>query len=185
VGAVESSAADLRELVLAAWVLDPDDGRERRARGLRCEVLDMYEQKRHRAAFKAFPEVRDAIEEHERKLNETSIATYKTEAAALGRSFDNLRQKINVVDDVKKLSFVGDPLVGVFLEGTWRLLSAYEHGLGWASMRGSDGTVKATVPGGADMMLVINDGEFVNAAKSTYFLLIAACRLLRRRHTQP
>jgi hypothetical protein len=75
--------------------------------------------------------------------------------------------------------------MGVFLEGTWRLLSGYEHGLGWAPMRGSDGTVRATVPGGADMMLVINDDEFVNAAKSTYFLLIAACRLLQQRHTRP
>lgn len=170
---------------LAAWVLDPDDGRERRARGLRCEILDMYEQKRHRAAFKAIPELRDAIEEHERKLNETSITTYKTEAVALGRSFENLRQKVNVVDELKKLSFVDVPHMGVFLEGTWRLLSGYEHGLGWASMRGSDGTVRATVPGGADMMLVINDDEFVNAAKSTYLLLIAACRLLRQRHTRP
>lgn len=70
---------------LAAWVLDPDDGRERRARGLRCEVLDTYEQKHHRAAFKAIPEVRDAIEDHERKLNETSIATYRSEASALVR----------------------------------------------------------------------------------------------------
>jgi hypothetical protein len=78
---------------LAAWVLDPDDGRERRARGLRCEIIDTYEQKRHRAAFKAIPEVRDAIEQHERKLNKTSIATYKTEANALGRSFENLRQR--------------------------------------------------------------------------------------------
>jgi hypothetical protein len=40
---------------LAAWILEPEGGRERRARGLRCEVLDYYERRKHRAAFRAFP----------------------------------------------------------------------------------------------------------------------------------
>lgn len=170
---------------LAAWILDPSDGRERRARGLRCEILDTYEQRRHRAAFKAFPEVRDAIEETERQVDERTISIYKKEAAALGRSFDKLRQKVNIVDELRKAAFIQDASMVPFLEATWRLLSGYEHGFGWASVRGSDKTVKAEIPGGSEMILVINDTEFVNAAKSTYFLLISACRLLRQRHNQP
>lgn len=170
---------------LAAWILDPDDGRERRARGLRCEILDTFEQRRHRAAFKAFPDLRAAIEETERQVDAGAIATYRSEAAQLGRSFDRLRQKITIVDELKKLSVITDPSMVPFLEATWRLLSGYEHGFGWASVRGSDKTLRAEIPGGADMVLVINDAEFVNAAKSTYLLLISACRLLRHRHSNP
>ena len=171
---------------LAAWILDPVDGQERRERGLRCEVLDTYEQRRHRAAFKAIPELREAIEETERSINEGSIATYRKEARALGRDFSLFHQKINLVDELKKLSFVRDDQTkAAFLEAAWRLLSGYEHGLGWASLRGSNATVRAEIPGGVDALLVINDAEFVNAAKSAYLLLITACRQLRRRHTEP
>jgi len=47
---------------------------------------------------------------------------------------------------------------------------------------GSDKEVAAEIPGGVDMKLVINDESFVTAAKSTYLLLIKACRAFRRRH---
>jgi len=171
---------------LAAWILDPEDGRERRARGLRCEVLDTYEQRRHLAEFKAIPDVRDAIDANERKVDAGSMATYRTEAAALGRKFDTVRQRITVTTELPKLSFVADQAgFAAFLLATWRLLSGYEHGFGWALLKGSDATVSAHIPGGADMHLVINDEEFVNAAKSTYFLLLTACRLLARRHQEP
>lgn len=41
------------------------------------------------------------------------------------------------------------------------------------------------VPVGADVHLVINDEEFVNAAKSTYFPLLTARRVLACRHVEP
>ena len=81
---------------VAAWILDPEDGRERRARGLRCEILDYYEQRRHRAAFKAFPEVRKLLETSDQDAEKGSLNTYRAEAAALGRAFDKLHQKINL-----------------------------------------------------------------------------------------
>jgi hypothetical protein len=96
--------------LLAAWILDPEDGRERRARGLRCEILDTFEQRRHRAAFKAFPDVRPLIEESEQRSNTGAMATYREEAAAPG--------------------------LAPFLEATWRQLSGYEHGFGWAVVSG-------------------------------------------------
>lgn len=72
-----------------------------------------------------------------------------------------------------------------FIVSCWRLLSGFEHGLGWAMLSGSDREVTAHIEGGAEMHLVISDESFVTAAKSTYFLLLAAGRLLVRRHTRP
>jgi hypothetical protein len=166
----------------ACWILDPEDGRERRARGLRCEILDAYEQRRHRSAFKVFPQVRQLIEDAESSHDAGSIATYKSEAAALGRKFDRLNQKINIVDELKKLQVVQtDPQFAPHLEATWRLLSGYEHGFSWAMLAGSDRSDQTRIPGGAEAHFVINDQAFVTAAKSTYLLLITGCRLLRQR----
>jgi hypothetical protein len=171
---------------LAAWILDPEDGRVRRTRGLRTEVLDFYEQRKYREAFKTFPEVRDLIEDSERRAVAGSLTTYQAEADALGQPFNRIHQKIAVANELAALSFVrGQPMFAPFLEGTWRQLSGFEHGLGWALLVGSDRTVGAAIPGGARVHLVIRDEAFVNAAKSTYFLLLSACRLLKRRHLEP
>jgi hypothetical protein len=171
---------------LAAWILDPEDGRERRARGLRCEILDYNEQRNHRAAFKVLPEVRKLIEENERESEHGSLKTYKQEAAKLGWSFDKLRRKINTTDELRKLSFAREQReFTAFLEATWRLLSGFEHGLGWALLSGADRTIQAHIPGGVNLELVINDEQFVNAAKTTYFLLLSACRVFKRRHLEP
>jgi hypothetical protein len=170
----------------AAWILDPEDGRERRARGLRCELIDFYEQRKHRAAFGVFPEVRKLLEASDEEAERGRLNVYRTEAAALGRSFDKLHQKINVTAELPKLSFVKTQhQLAPFLEATWRQLSGFEHGFGWALLSGTDRKVEAHVPGGATLELVINDDVFVNAAKSTYFLLVSACRLFARRHLEP
>jgi hypothetical protein len=114
------------------------------------------------------------------------MATYRAEAATLGRNFDRIKQQVNVTAELPKLMFVtGQPDLFPFLVATWWLLSGYEHGFGWALLKGSDSNVTARIPGGADMHLVIIDDELVTAAKTTYFLLITACRLLARRHQQP
>ena len=170
----------------AAWILDPEDGRERRARGLRCEVLDYYQRRSHRAAFKAFREVRKLIERSEQEAERGSLNSYRAEAAALGWAWDSVHQKISVTDELPKLSFVkGQRQFAPLLEATWRLLSGFEHGLGWALLTGTDRKVEAEVPGGVTLELVINDEAFVNAAKTMYFLLLSACQLLKRRHLEP
>ena len=171
---------------LACWILDPSDGAERRARGLRCEILDAYEQRRHRSAFKVFPQVRRLIEDGEAGNEAGSISTYRAEASALGRNFDKLNQRINVVDELKKLTIAqSDPHFAPQLEATWRLLSGYEHGFGWAMLAGSDRSNEVAIPGGASAHFVINDEAFVLAAKSTYLLLLTGCRLLRQRTDEP
>jgi hypothetical protein len=170
----------------ASWILDPDSGRDRRLRGLRCEVLDCFQQRAHRAAFKKLPEMRQLIEDAERQLDQGSLAVYRAEAAALGEPFDRVHQKINIVVELPKLSFAkaqGDLVA--FLEGTWRLLSGFEHGLGWAMLRGADRGAGTEIPGGMGMFLSIKDEEFVLAAKTTYALLVNACRLFKTRHLEP
>ncbi|MGC4855346.1 hypothetical protein ACLQ24_18640 [Micromonospora sp. DT4] len=157
---------------LAAWILDPDVGRVRRIRGLRSEVQDFYEQRKHRGAFKALPELRTLIEDSERGEEQDSLKTYRAEAAQLGEPFDKIHQRIVVTNELPKLSFVGGQAdFAAFLEGTWRLLSGFEHGYSWALLRGTHQGAEAEIPGGASVHLVIDDDEFVIAAKTTYFLL--------------
>lgn len=169
----------------ATWILDPHSGRDRRLRGLRSEVLDCYQQRAHLAAFKKIPEVRELVEDAERQQAQGSLAVYRDEAAALGVSFDRVHQKVNITDELPKLNFVrGQGEFAAFLEGTWRLLSGFEHGLGWAMLRGADRGAETEIPGGKGIFLSINDEEFVNAAKVTYALLATACRLLRTRHLE-
>jgi hypothetical protein len=97
-----------------------------------------------------------------------------------------VHQKISITDELPKLSFArGQRDFAAFMEGTWRLLSGFEHGLGWAMLRGADRGAETRVPGGKGIFLSINDEEFVNAATVTYVLLTTACRLFRTRHLKP
>jgi hypothetical protein len=94
--------------------------------------------------------------------------------------------EIYVVTELPRLSVARDqPDLAALLEGTWRLLSGFEHGFGWAPLRGADRGAEANIPGGMTVHLVINDEEFVTAARATYLLLMTACRLLKRRHLEP
>ncbi|MFY1692961.1 hypothetical protein [Plantactinospora sp. WMMB782] len=169
----------------ATWIIDPSSGRERRLRGLRSEVQDFYQRRKHRAVFKRLPQTRRHVEDAERKEEQGQLAVYRSEAAALGESFDRVHQRINVAEELLKLNFVrGKDDFAVFLEGTWRLLSGFEHGLAWALLRGADRGAETEIPGGKGVVLSINDNEFVNAAKVTYALLATACRLLKSRHLE-
>ena len=171
---------------LAAWILDPEDGRERRTRGLRCEVVDFYAQRNHRETFSAFPEAQALIEQGNREAESGSLATYRSEAAALGQPFEKVHQKINVVDELQKLTFTRrDRRAGALLVATWRLLSGFEHGLGWALLSGTDRKIQTEIPGGMEVHLEINDERFVLVAKTTCLMLRAACGLFRRRHMDP
>ncbi|XVU29863.1 hypothetical protein ACQPZJ_23085 [Actinoplanes sp. CA-054009] len=170
----------------ALWILDPTSGRDRRLRGLGCEIRDAFQQRAHLAAFKKLPELRQHIEDNEKRQENGSFAVYRAEAVALRESFDRIQKKVNIVDELPKLSFVkNQPDVAAFLEGTWRLLSGFEHGLGWAMLRGASRGEGVEIPGGMGMRLSIKDEEFVWAAKSTYMLLVNACRLFRTRHSEP
>jgi hypothetical protein len=169
----------------AGWILDPEDGRVRRARGLRCEIRDAYEQRAHRAAFKKLPdpEVWKLIRGSEQATEKGAFDTYRAEAAKLGWRFDKISRDINLIEELPKMNLVkAQPNFAPILEATWRQLSGFEHGFSWALLSGTDRQVELEVPGGVGLHLVIRDEAFVNAAKMTYFLMLEAYRLFRRRH---
>jgi hypothetical protein len=70
----------------ASWILDSDSGRDRRLRGLRCEVLDCYQQRAHRAAFKQLPEVRRQIEDAERQQEQGLAGRVPRRSSGTGRA---------------------------------------------------------------------------------------------------
>jgi hypothetical protein len=134
-------------------------------------------------SFDALAEVRDLIHQQKHRDEIGSMRTYRAEAAALGIHWDRLGQKVNLVDEIPKPSAVQTGNLAPFIVATWRMLSGYEHGLAWASLRGFDSNRVAEVPGGVTIHMTINDDAFVMAGKTTYFLLLTACKLLERRHT--
>lgn len=153
-----------------------------RQNGAYTACLDYCEQRKHQEAFRVFPEVREMVDKSDQAAEQRRLSTYRTEVTVVGWTFDKLCQKINVTQERPRLSFVKEQhQFAPLLEGTWRLLSGFERGLGWALLSGTDRRVEAEIPGGLALDLVINDDAFVNAAKSTCFLLLSACRLFTRR----
>jgi hypothetical protein len=174
---------------LAAWILDAIDGRARRIRGLRCEVEDARQQQSHKDCFQRFPEVQKLLAEEKRKSEAEGGAmwTYRREAKDLQISWEEASRKVVVTNEIRqrKLSILqADPDLQPFMESTWRTLSGFEHGLGWALLRNTDRTVEAEIPGGVMMKLTLNDNAFVTAAKSCYLLMLTALNLYERRATR-
>lgn len=170
---------------LACWILDPEDGTTRRVRGLRCEVLDAYAKRTHTDSFKNIPEVKDLIAASKLESDAGAFKTYKDEAGQLNVNWDKMHQQINMIDEFRRVSVLGDGHMVAFAEYTWRLLSGFQHGRAFASVHGSDLRTVAEIPGGVNMELTIKDDVFVSAAKVSYFLLLTGCRLFEQRHTAP
>lgn len=172
---------------IACWILDPEEGRERRRRGLRVEARDHIEQRNHMRSYEHLPEVRELVAEllDRGKTNVESV--YRREADQLGIKWDRATQRVNVVQELPKLAMFkhDDPVIPATMVATWRMLSGYEHGLGYAMMAGSDLSGRTEVPGGFQVVLTVNDNAFVTASKATLMLLAAALTRLERLHTFP
>lgn len=97
--------------------------------------------------------------------------------------WDTARRKINVVDELPRLSFIRSTGTPEFMEATWRMLSGYEHGLAWSMLRGSDMSSEVKIEGGYEVVLTINDNAFVTASKCSLALLVTALRRLERLST--
>lgn len=76
--------------LLATWIMDPNDSRERRLRGPQCELRDVLEQHKHLRSFENVPELRGAVLETIKTRREKTEPTYRAEALALGTTYDNL-----------------------------------------------------------------------------------------------
>ncbi|MBS42314.1 MAG: hypothetical protein CMH83_03870 [Nocardioides sp.] len=164
----------------AAWVLDPTDGAVRRRRGLQVEVRDEIEQQNHIKAFASVPDATDLVAEAIAQRKARSEASYRRDAQALNVKWDTVRQKVNVVDELRKIRFLQphEPGVRATFIATWRMLSGFEHGLGWAMLRGSNAKRRAEIPGGHVMELSMKDDAFVTAGKCTAWLMLEAAQRL-------
>ena len=171
----------------ACWVLDPVDGRERRIRGLRCEVNDERERKNYLGCLAEIPvegtKVHDIIAHREATVGKV----YRDEATALGVRWDKVNQKINLIDELPRLRFLQpqDDLLRATMKAQWRVLSGLEHGLAYAMLQTSDSSSEAKVAGGTTIRLTIRDDAFITASKACIWLLLEAIDRYERLHNQP
>ncbi len=166
----------------AVWLLEPDDGRIRRQRALRLEVLDLKERGKYFAAFRMPSEHRERIAERERARQ----AIYRAEADAIGLDWSRAGQKPSVVGELVKLSAVKNlGGVGGSVVGVWRSLSGIQHGHPYAVLANSDVTATVPIPGGSADTVTINDDAFQVVGMVTNYLLLAAFELMVSRSTRP
>ncbi len=154
----------------AQWVLDPDNGPERRRRGLTTEVVGWREQDK---LLQEFTRHDPSSDERRRTGHAEAGRVYRGEAEALGVTLDKLQKPI-VTKDLLKLTPVRllensgaspDALVG-----TWRALSGLQHGLGYASLFTSDQGDASPAPGGQNVILTVNDERFQALAAGAAWL---------------
>lgn len=168
----------------ATWLLEPDDGMARRRRGLRFEVRAAADRETWLdSLLKQQPNERDELRRH----HETHERNFRSEAEALGLSWAQARQRINVTEELPKLTAVrrlGTELDGAAL-AQWRGLSGLSHGSAYTMAFMSDMSNERRTPGGAEATFTINDAAFEGAAQTANLLLIEGFGLLIRRMERP
>jgi hypothetical protein len=124
----------------AVWVLDLNDSRERRRRGLRLEILDSKE---HRNWMDSLRHV--GIDEESNAANAEwharTTRVYRTEASALGLTWERANQPVKLVTELPKLAYTREIYsdeFNSFLVSTWQRLSGFQHGFGYALIAGAD-----------------------------------------------
>jgi hypothetical protein len=156
----------------STWVLEPDDGLERRRRGLRVEVRGMAE----RTAFydsllmydpQKRAEVATGHAEHER--------SYRAEAEQLDLPWKHAKNRIVLFDELKKLREVSEmePGVRAATYAMWRSLSGLQHGYPYAVMLHSQIHNMKAITGGERATITINESHFLAAATAAHSLLVS------------
>lgn len=174
----------------AAWILDPDDSRERRRRALRLELLDQrdhnlyYEDVMRMAEGPAVGELADGFVALSTSLEEArqrNEAVYSQEAAQLDLPYPKIAG-VNVLREIGTLSTCGEaPQTDFLLRATWRGLSGIQHGRASAVLRASNLRDGQETEYGIRGMLDVDDDAFRNAANATTCLHMEAVRLLLER----
>lgn len=94
---------------------------------------------------------------------------------------------MNLVDEIPKLQTLlasyGAQGAALFVS-TWRRLSGFQHGMSYALQAGSKSTRSIKIPGGEHVFLTIDDEDFINTAKFTAAMQVAALRLYIQRSTR-
>jgi hypothetical protein len=170
----------------ALWVLEPDQGLTRRQRALRLELNDQRERWNFWGELGKLPgpdgrKVRDDTSKQKTDVDKV----YRKEALSLGVVFSKAGAKVDVTEEVGKLRAANlSPETKVLYKATWRSLSGYQHGYGYAVMTGSDVRIAAPMAGGHLAKVEINDEMFQTSAQATAWLLLSALQLWVRRSTR-
>lgn len=172
----------------AVWVLEPELSLDRRRRALRLEVIDEMERLKF---YEELTHVRGAGGREsadrlaERRAQVTP--TYQAEAVLLDLTWQQTKASVNIRDELGRLHIVTNDIgmdTTSFYRATWRSLSGYQHGHGYAAMLGSDITLMAKTPGGRVVRMEVNDENFQSSAQATAYLMISALNLWMRRNTR-
>lgn len=168
------------------WMLEPDEGRMRRQRGLRAELLDAREQMRWLESLVSAGLDDEALAGL-RQQRAKSRQVYQGEATQLGTTLQRLEQSVNLVDEIPKLKTLlasyGTQGTALFVS-TWRRLSGFQHGMSYALQSGSKATRSIKIPGGEQVFLTIDDEDFTNTTKLTAAMQVAALQLYIERSTR-
>lgn len=177
----------------AAWLLDPDDSRERRRRALRLELLDQrdhnlyYEDVMRMAEGPAVGDLADefaALSTSLEVARQRNESVYAHEAAQLQLPYPKVAG-VNVLHELGTLSTCSEaPETDFLLRATWRGLSGIQHGRASAVMRASSLRDSHETEYGVRGLLDVDDDAFLNAANATTCLHMEAVTLLLTR-SQP
>lgn len=150
----------------AFWLLDPDDSRTRVLRGLRQCWEDHRQSDSWAEEMLGSPlatrETREAVFKKKAEV----ARRYHEDAAHFRIKWDKVRQKVNLVDEIKTLSTVdGDPLTRQALKVAWRQLSGVQHGLSYATLRSGQRIGEVPIPGGSQAVIVTDDEWLLTACR--------------------
>lgn len=150
----------------AFWLLDPDDSRTRVLRGLRQCWEDHRQSNSWAEEMLASPlatrETREGVFKKEAEI----AKRYHEDADHFRIKWDKVRQKVNLVDEIKTLSTVQDD--AEFRQGlkvTWRQLSGVQHGLSYATLRSGQRIGEVPIPGGSEATIVTDDEWLLTACR--------------------
>lgn len=165
------------------WILEPDDGRERRRRGLRAEIDDAREQE------KWLREILPIVDEEDIAQALANISksntTFRREAEQLGMTWGQAREPVAVTRELGRLQVFQnwDEDMGPIFASVWRRLSGAQHGKVWSLLLGSEKNVVAQIPGGSVVHVTTRDEDFVTQVKTVGLLYLAALQLWINRNT--
>jgi len=179
----------LRPVLLGAfhalWALDPEEGPERRRRGLRLEVISYSQRLKWLGEYVSSPGLSKLVAKEIAETKATVGKKYRDEADALGIDWGLAQQAVDVTGEIKKLRSITQ-LGGVgpaHYAATWRSLSGFSHGYGYALVANSNLSADIPIPGGSFVKAVIKEDAFEMQGLVSIYLLLEACRLFVGRST--
>ena len=110
----------------ALWILDPADGHERCLRALRVAVEDNRQRQNWTAELVKIPGLTESQRQAMLEPVAKSSKIYRDEAEELGPGWNRASQRVNVEQEIPKLSYVAasEPIMRHMMVAGWKQLSA-------------------------------------------------------------